>query len=52
VPFDAIEQLSVKVAPFDVAEGDFQGGAINVVLRSGTNRFRGSAFYTYIPTTA
>lgn len=47
VPFDAIEQFSVKVAPFDVSEGDFQGGAINVVLRSGGNKFHGSAFYTY-----
>lgn len=47
VPFDAIEQLSVKVAPYDISEGDFQGGAINVVLRSGGNDFSGSAFYTY-----
>ncbi|WP_243395764.1 TonB-dependent receptor [Sphingomonas oleivorans] len=47
VPLDAIEQLSVKIAPYDVSEGDFQGGAINVVLRSGNNDFSGSAFYTY-----
>jgi Carboxypeptidase regulatory-like domain len=47
VPIDAIEQFSVKVAPFDVSEGDFQGGAINVLLRSGTNRYSGSAFYSY-----
>ena len=47
VPYDAIEQFSVKVAPFDISEGDFQGGAINVVLRSGTNKFHGSAFYSY-----
>jgi hypothetical protein len=47
VPFEAIEQFSVKVAPFDITEGNFQGGAINVVLRSGGNRFRGSAFFTY-----
>ncbi len=47
VPLDAIEQLSVKIAPFDISEGDFQGGAINVVLRSGTNNYTGSAFYTY-----
>ena len=47
VPFDAIEQFSVKVAPFDIAEGDFQGGAVNVILRSGGNRFRGAAFYSY-----
>jgi hypothetical protein len=48
VPFDAIEQLSVKIAPFDIEEGDFQGGAINVVLRSGTNKFTGSAFYSFL----
>ena len=47
VPYDAIEQFSVKVAPFDIAEGDFQGGAINVVLRSGTNKFHGSGFFSY-----
>ncbi|MBW8910431.1 MAG: carboxypeptidase regulatory-like domain-containing protein, partial [Sphingomonas sp.] len=47
VPIDAIEQLSVKVAPFDISEGNFQGGAINIVLRSGTNKFHGSGFYSY-----
>ena len=47
VPYDAIEQFSVKVAPFDITEGDFQGGAINVVLRSGTNKYHGSAFFSY-----
>ncbi|USI77452.1 TonB-dependent receptor [Sphingopyxis sp. USTB-05] len=47
VPFDAIEQFSVKVAPFDIAEGDFQGGAVNVILRSGGNKFHGGAFFTY-----
>jgi hypothetical protein len=47
VPYDAIEQFAVRVAPFDISEGDFQGGAINVVLRSGTNRFSGSGFYTF-----
>ncbi|MFM5955146.1 MAG: carboxypeptidase regulatory-like domain-containing protein, partial [Novosphingobium sp.] len=47
VPFDAIEQFSVKVAPYDIAEGDMQGGAINVVLRSGSNKFHGGAFFGY-----
>lgn len=47
VPYDAIEQFSVKVAPFDISEGDFQGGAINVLLRSGTNKFHGSGFFSY-----
>lgn len=47
VPLAAIEQMSVKIAPYDVTEGDFQGGSINVVLRSGGNEFTGSTFYTY-----
>ncbi len=47
VPFDAIEQFSVKVAPFDIAEGDMQGGAVNVVLRSGSNKFHGGGFFSY-----
>jgi len=47
VPFDAIEQFSVKVAPYDIAEGDMQGGAINVVLRSGSNKFHGGGFFAY-----
>jgi len=47
VPLDAVEQMSVKVAPYDITEGDFQGGSINLVLRSGGNEFDSSAFYTY-----
>jgi hypothetical protein len=37
----------VKTAPYDISEGDFQGGAINVILRSGTNRFGGRGFFSY-----
>ncbi len=47
VPLDAVEQMSVKIAPYDITEGDFQGGSINVVLRSGGNDFSGSTFYTF-----
>ena len=47
VPYDAIEQFSVKTAPYDISEGDFQGGAINVILKSGGNQFKGSGFYSY-----
>ncbi len=45
IPLDAIGQFQAKVAPFDVREGNFQGGSINIVLKSGTNEFHGSAFY-------
>lgn len=47
VPLDAICEFNVQIAPTDVTEGDFQGGAINTVLCSGTNEYHGSAFYTY-----
>jgi hypothetical protein len=47
VPLDAICQFSVEVAPVDIREGDFQGGAINTQLCQGTNRPTGGAFYTY-----
>ena len=47
VPLDAIEQFQTKVAPYDVRDGFFQGGIVNAVLKSGTNRFHGTAFFTY-----
>nr|WP_298196809.1 TonB-dependent receptor [Novosphingobium sp.] len=47
IPFDAIGQFQAKVAPYDVREGNFQGGAINVVLRSGKNEFQGTGFFAY-----
>ncbi|RVT89853.1 TonB-dependent receptor [Sphingomonas crocodyli] len=47
IPLDAIGQFQTKVAPYDVREGNFQGGAINVILKSGTNEFHGTGFYSY-----
>jgi len=45
ISLDAIEQLEVNIAPFDVTYGDFQGGNVNIVTKSGTNEWHGSAFY-------
>ncbi|MBI1186557.1 MAG: hypothetical protein GC206_04385 [Alphaproteobacteria bacterium] len=48
VSLDSVRQFSVESVPFDVENGDFLGGAINVVLREGTNDFEGSAFVNYL----
>ena len=47
VPFDAVEQVEVSLAPFDVREGGFTGANVNSVTKSGTNAFRGSAYTFY-----
>ncbi|MGB0906373.1 MAG: TonB-dependent receptor [Maricaulaceae bacterium] len=46
-PFDAIEQVSVEIAPYDVKYGGFTACAINSVTKSGTNEFHGGAFFDY-----
>jgi outer membrane receptor for ferrienterochelin and colicin len=47
IPLDAIDQLAVVIAPFDVDYDGFQGGAINIVTKSGTNDFHGSGYDFY-----
>ena len=44
VPYDAVAELQVSLAPFDVREGGFTGANINTVTKSGTNEFRGSVY--------
>ena len=45
ISIDAIEAVTVNVAPYDVTFGNFIGGNINIVTKSGTNEFEGSVFY-------
>ncbi len=47
ISLEAIQEFQVQVAPFDVRQGNFAGGLVNAVTKSGTNEYHGSLFGYY-----
>lgn len=41
---ETIQEVQVQLAPYDVKLGNFTGGSVNAVTKSGTNDFNGSLY--------
>ena len=47
ISLDAIDQIQVSLAPYDVTQAGFTGASVNAVTKSGSNRFQGTVFGFY-----
>jgi hypothetical protein len=45
ISYDAIGEAQFVVSSYDVRQGGFSGGSVNVVTKSGTNTFNGTGYF-------
>ena len=46
ISLEAIQEVQVELSPFNVVLGNFTGGSVNAVTKSGTNKLTGSLFFS------
>ena len=44
ISLDAVQEIQLVVSPYDVKQGGFSGGGINIITKSGSNTFAGTGY--------
>ena len=45
ISLDVVQEFQIVLAPYDVRQGMFTGGGVNIITKSGSNQFHGSAYW-------